>query len=228
MKFLAEKCSVICKSICFLLFLSVLTGGSASAYVPVIDPGHGGEDGGAVSDTGVVESGLNLEVSMKLKYLFCLFGIDPVMVRETDISLHSGGADTIREKKVSDLKNRVEMIDKVENALLLSIHQNTFPESRYSGAHVFFTSDESKPFAELLQKRIKEVLDPGNNREAKKVPSGVYLLNHVKCPAVLVECGFMTNPRELSLLTDPSYQLKLASVITSVYFDFVNGKWQAE
>jgi len=209
---------------CVVLAVILFLAPPAAAYVPVIDPGHGGEDGGAVSGTGVVESNINLQVSMKLKYLFCLFGIDPVMVRETDISLHSRSADTLREKKVSDLKNRVALINAVDNALLISIHQNSFPESRYSGAHVFYSCDESKPFAEILQKRIRDVIDPGNHREAKKVPSTVYLMKNVSCPAILVECGFLTNPRELSLLQDPKYQTKLSSVIVSVFFDFVSGR----
>lgn len=203
-----------------ILFLNIC----AFAYVPVIDAGHGGEDGGAVSDSGVVESALNLEVAKMVKLLFCLFGDDPVMIRESDLSLHSSGANTIREKKVSDLKNRVARINSIDNALLISIHQNTYTDSRYSGAHIFFTSDICKPYAELLQKRIKALLDPSNIREAKKAPSSVYLLSHVKCPAILVECGFMTNHRELKLLMDSSYQKRLASLIVSGYYDFIAKK----
>lgn len=203
-----------------LVVLSLTANGTA--YVPVIDAGHGGEDGGAVVND-VVESGLNLEVSKKVKLLFCLFGVEPVMIRETDISLHSDGADTIRQKKVSDLKNRVKRINEIEDALLISIHQNTYPESKYSGAHVFYTDDVSKPFAQLLQKRIREIADPQNRRESKSVPNGVYLLKNVRCPAILLECGFMTNPPELKRLTDPSYQTLLASIVVTTYFDFLNG-----
>ena len=204
--------------LCLLIILTFTTG----AFMPVIDPGHGGEDGGAVSPSGVVESELNLQVSKKVKYLMCLFGHAPVMVRETDISLHSPGSETLRQKKVSDLKNRVALINSVENAFLISIHQNAFTDSRYSGAHVFYNSDESKPLAELIQKRVREKIDAGNNREAKKVPDSIYLMQHVNCPAVLIECGFMTNHRELSLLRDPRYQTKLASVIVSSYLIFLS------
>lgn len=217
---------LICTTLCRLgLALSILIFliPSASAYIPVIDPGHGGEDGGAVAGNGVVESSLNLEVSAKIKLLFCLLGVEPVMVRETDISLHSEGAKTLREKKVSDLKNRVALVNSIDNAFLISIHQNSFPDGRYSGAHVFYSCEESKPLAELLQKRIKDIIDPNNRREAKKVPSSVYLMKHVSCPAILVECGFLTNPRELSLLQDPKYQTKLSSVIVSAYLDFISG-----
>ncbi len=189
----------------------------ASAYVPVIDPGHGGEDGGAVSPGGDVESEINLDISMKMKYLFCLFGISPVMIRETDISIHNPKANSLRETKVSDLKNRVSLINSVEEAFLISIHQNTFTDSRYSGAHIFYNGEQSRDFAVLLQKRIRDHIDPSNTREAKKVPKGVYLMEHVKCPAILAECGFMTNLRELELLRNPSYRVKLALLIVSTY-----------
>jgi N-acetylmuramoyl-L-alanine amidase len=209
-----------------LLCLLITLGVTASAYVPVIDPGHGGEDGGAVSPSGDVESDLNLQVSKKVKYLLCLFGHAPVMVRETDISIHSPEASTLRQKKVSDLKNRVALINSIENAFLFSIHQNTFTDSRYSGAHIFYNNDESSPLAELVQKRVREFLDPNNHREAKKVAKNVYLMQNVNCPAILVECGFMTNLRELSLLRDPKYQTKLASVIVSSYFIFLRERDQ--
>ena len=189
----------------------------ANATVLVIDQGHGGEDGGAVSPYGDVESNINLEISIKLKCLMCLFGDAPVMIRDTDISIHDPKANTLREKKVSDLKNRVSLINSIEDAFLISIHQNTFTDSRYSGAHIFYNCDESRPFAELLQKRIRNHLDPTNTREAKKVPKGVYLMEHVNCPAVLAECGFLTNLRELEQLRSPSYQLKIAAIIASTY-----------
>lgn len=206
-----------------VVFLSILItiSSAAGAYMPVVDPGHGGEDGGAVSSSGDVESDLNLQVSMKVKYLLCLFGHAPTMVRETDISLHNPEASTLRQKKVSDLKNRVTLINSIQNAFLISIHQNTFTDSRYSGAHIFYNDEKSKPLAELIQKRMREELDPANNREAKKVPKNVYLMQHVNCPAVLVECGFMTNHREMSLLRDPIYQTKLASVIVTSYLIFL-------
>jgi N-acetylmuramoyl-L-alanine amidase len=211
------KPRILLAAVAAALFLGV----AARAYVPVIDPGHGGEDGGAVADGGIVESKINLDISIRLKHLFCLIGTGPVMVRESDISLHDKDADTLRRKKVSDLKNRVALVNSVDDAFLISIHQNSYPESRYRGAHVFYSSEESKPLAEMLQKRLRDLLDPGNRREAKKVPSSVYLMKHVSCPAILVECGFLTNPQELQLLRDPKYQKKLALVIAATYLDFV-------
>ena len=104
----------------------------------ILDAGHGGEDGGAVSLTGVPESGINLSVVLKLDQVFGFYGVVPVLLRETDISLHDPEADTLRKKKVSDLHNRVAAIEGTENAVVISIHQNTFQDPAYHGAQVFY------------------------------------------------------------------------------------------
>lgn len=206
-------------SICTAWLL--LAGSFAAAYTPVIDPGHGGEDGGAVAKDGTVESTLNLDISLKLVKTLELFGLEPRILRTTDISLHSKGANTIREKKVSDLKNRVSAIQSIEEAFLISIHQNMFTQPKYSGAQVFYTGEESKQFAELLQEGLRIHLNPFNRREAKKASSDIYLLKKITCPAVLVECGFLSNPPELEHLRDPVYQRKLAFVIAAYYIKYL-------
>ena len=193
---------------------------SPTGYILVIDPGHGGVDGGAVSVTGTPESQINLEIALRLRVLSGFLGIDAVMTREEDVSIHDKSAGTIREKKVSDLKNRVKLIGSVENAFLISIHQNTFTESRYSGAQVFFSKNPlSRTAAELTQERVRSRLDAENTRMAKSVPDSVFLFSRVSCPAVLVECGFLSNPREAALLETPDYQKKLALVIAASYLD---------
>lgn len=180
----------------------------------VLDAGHGGEDGGAVSLTGVPESQINLAIVLKLRDVLGLYGVDPILLRETDVSLHDGDANTLREKKRSDLKNRVAAIEAVEGGTLLSIHQNTYPGSRYHGAHVFYAPTEgSQPLAEHFQNSIKAALQPENERAVKRIPDTVYIMNHVTCPAVLIECGFLTNPEEEALLRDQDYQRKLSAVI---------------
>jgi len=184
----------------------------------VLDAGHGGEDGGAVSLTGVPESQLNLAIVLRLRDVLGLYGVDPILLREEDISLHDSDADTLREKKRSDLKNRVEAIEAVEGGTLLSIHQNTYTSSRYSGSHVFYAPTEgSRPLAEHFQSSIKAALQPDNERAVKQIPDSVYIMNHVTCPAVLVECGFLTNPEEEALLRDEDYQRKLAAVLASAW-----------
>ena len=184
----------------------------------ILDAGHGGEDGGAVSVTGVPESRVNLELVQKLRDTLALYGVNPVVLREEDVSLHDPEASTLREKKRSDLKNRVRAVEAVEGGTLLSIHQNSYPGSQYRGAQVFYApTGGSRELAELLQTALREELQPDNDRQAKPIPESVYLMNHVSCPAVLVECGFLTNPEEEALLRDGGYQRQLAAVLAGAW-----------
>lgn len=178
----------------------------------VIDAGHGGEDGGATSCTGAMESGYNLEIAKRLNDLLHLLGYDTRMVRTEDVSVYTTG-DTIARKKVSDLKERVRFANETENALLVSIHQNQFPDPRYSGAQVFYGKVEgSKELARRLQTALVAALNPGSHRDCKP-SSGVYLMEHIRCPGVLIECGFLSNPQEEAKLRDEAYQKRLCSVI---------------
>ena len=187
----------------------------------VIDPGHGGEDGGAVSCTGVYESGINLEIALRMDDLLHFMGYNTRMVRTEDIYVHDSSARTISEKKVSDLKNRVALVNDTENALLLSIHQNQFPESKYFGAQVFYAPTEgSQDLAKLTQQLLVTSLNPKSSRQCKPA-SGVYLMDHISCTAVLVECGFLSNPQEEANLRDPSYQQKLCCVMACCLSQFL-------
>lgn len=180
----------------------------------IIDPGHGGEDGGATSCTGIVESVYNLDTSLRLNDLFHLLGYETKIIRTTDISVYTKG-ETIAQKKVSDLKERVRITNETENALLLSIHQNNYPDSRYSGVQVFYAPTEgSEAFAKQLQSSLMENLHPKTKRDARK-SSGVYLMEHIRCPAVLIECGFLSNPEEEAKLRDSTYQKKMCCVIAA-------------
>ena len=183
----------------------------------VIDAGHGGEDGGAVSSAGTVESGLNLAIALRLDAVLALYGVDTVLLRTEDVSLHDPDAKTLREKKASDLRNRAEMVEAIPNALLVSIHQNTYAgSSRYRGAQVFYADAESSgALAEHAQSILRQALDPENTRQAAKLPGAVYLMDHITCPAILVECGFLSNPEEDALLRTTGYQTKLASALAS-------------
>ena len=184
----------------------------------VLDAGHGGEDGGAVSITGVPESRINLSIVLSLRDVLGLYGVDPILLREEDISLHTGDANTLREKKRSDLKNRTAAIEAVEGGTLISIHQNTYPGSRYHGTHVFYApTDGSQALADHVQNSIKTALQPDNERAVKQIPDTVYIMNHITCPAILIECGFLTNPAEEAMLRDPDYQRKLSAVIAAAW-----------
>ena len=187
----------------------------------VIDAGHGGIDGGATSCTGRLESAYNLEISMRLNDLFHLLGYDTRMIRTTDTSVYTKG-ETIAQQKVSDLKERVRIVNETENGLLLSIHQNNFSDGRYSGAQVFYAQTEgSEALAKLLQSALVESLNPGSNRKSKK-SDGVYLMEHTERTGVLVECGFLSNPEEEARLRDPEYQRKLCCVIAATVSSFLS------
>ncbi len=183
----------------------------------VIDPGHGGEDGGATGVAGTRESDLNLAVSLRLQALLRLFGHEPVMVRTTDTAVYSAGAGTISEKKVSDIHNRVRLVNDTPGALLVSIHQNFFTQGQYSGAQVFYADDAySRELAQQMQAQLRASLDPGNRREAKGAAGTVYLMNHIQTPGILVECGFLSNAAEEARLNTPAYQTRLAMTMAAV------------
>ena len=180
----------------------------------IIDAGHGGEDGGATSCTGILESRFNLEISKKLNDLFNLLGMDTVMIRTSDCSVYTEG-NSIAQKKVSDLKERVRIVNDTDHAILLSIHQNHFSDEKYSGAQVFYAPTEgSQNLARALQTRLVETINQKSRRQIKKADN-VYLMQHVQCPAVLIECGFISNPQEERLLRDEIYQKMLCCVIAS-------------
>lgn len=180
----------------------------------IIDAGHGGEDGGATSCTGKLESSFNLEISLRLNDLLHLLGYDTAMIRTTDVSIYTKG-ETIAQKKVSDLKERVRIANETDHALLLSIHQNTFPEGRYSGAQVFYAPTEnSVELARVLQNAFASTINPGSNRRSKKA-DGIYLMEHISCTGVLIECGFLSNPEEEAKLRSADYQKKICCVIAS-------------
>lgn len=187
----------------------------------VIDAGHGGIDGGATSCTGILESAVNLEIALRLNDLLHLLGYDTVMIRTTDTSIYTEGS-TIAAQKVSDLKERVRIVNSTENAILISIHQNAFSDSRYGGAQVFYAATQgSQELAGILQEGLVSAVNPGSVRKSKKADS-VYLMQNIDCTGVLVECGFLSNPEEEAKLRSAEYQQKLCCVIASSLSCFFN------
>ena len=186
----------------------------------VIDPGHGGIDGGATSSSGQLESQYNLEISLKLEDLFHLLGFRTKMIRRTDISVYTSG-DTIAAKKVSDLRQRVRLVNETENAVLLSIHQNTFSDGKYHGAQVFYgPKGESRDLANLLQDGFRATINQDSHRQSKKA-EGIYLMQHINCTGVLVECGFLSNPEEDAKLRTADYQRKICCILTTITGQFL-------
>ena len=186
----------------------------------IIDPGHGGIDGGATSCTGILESRFNLEIGLRLEAFLQFLGYRTVMIRREDISVYTEG-ETIAGKKASDLKQRVKMAEAEDDAVLLSIHQNYFPQAQYSGAQTFYAGTSgSQSLAKAMQAAFTRYLDPVRPRQ-EKMSSGVYLMEHVSCPAVLIECGFLSNQTEEALLRDKEYQNKLCAVIVSALGTYI-------
>lgn len=186
-----------------------------SRHCFIIDAGHGGVDGGAVSCTGIYESKINLEIALRLNDLMHLLGYDTKMIRTEDISIYTNG-ETIAAKKVSDLKERVRIVNETDNGILLSIHQNHYSDSYYSGGQMFYPkTDNSEELAKLLQASFVSTVNPGSNRKAKPA-EGLYLMKHIQKTGVLIECGFLSNYEEEAKLRDNTYQKKLCAVIASV------------
>lgn len=190
--------------------------------VVLIDPGHGGEDGGAVSKSGTKESELNLAVSLRLRDLCTLLGIDTRMLRTEDVSLGDDAAQTVAQRKSSDLRKRAEIVRQTPGALLVSVHQNSFPQGPgCRGAQVFYADTPgSQTLAEEMQATINACLDPDNHR-ACKPSEGVYLLDHIDCAGILVECGFLSNAEEEAMLKTAGYQKQLACTLAAVLIRYL-------
>lgn len=201
--------------------LSIKTASSISKPITVvIDAGHGGEDGGAVSRSGIKESDINLAVSIRLEQILALCGIHTKMVRTEDVGVHLDG-NTVHERKMSDLKQRAAIVNAAIPSILVSIHQNHFDQEKYSGAQVFYAASHgSKELAGVVQNSLRNVLSPENRRETKAADT-VYLLEHIDSIGILVECGFLSNHREANLLCTSDYQMKIACAIGSALAQFL-------
>lgn len=183
----------------------------------VLDAGHGGEDGGAVSPEGVAESGIDLEVASRIRDLLRLCGARTVMTREEDVSLGDPSLGTVRARKASDLRRRTEIVDAEEGAVLVSVHQNSLPSSPVThGAQVFWNARPGgQELAEAIQDALNESVGIGNEKAAREIAPTIYLTAHVHAPAALVECGFLSNAAEAEKLQEAGYQKELAAAIAA-------------
>ena len=230
MKAMARTVTVYALVVILFLILSYLGNEATTAiaqripmdrhHTIIIDAGHGGEDGGAVSVTGEKESVINLQISLRLNDLLHLMGYQTRMIRTTDESVADSG-DTIAARKAADLKARTRTVNETDSGILISIHQNTFPQDQYYGAQIFYAPDEkSRNMAEILQKVFADTLNPGSKRKAKKA-DGIYLMQNIQNTGVLIECGFLSNHQEEALLKSDKYQQKICCVIASSLGQFL-------
>ncbi len=192
---------------------------AASVYFPkeapvILDAGHGGEDGGAIGVGGILEKDINLSVALKTNAVLRFFGYQTLLTRSEDKMTCDEGLSSQRAKKVSDIKNRFKMLEDTDCLCFISIHQNFFGGNAH-GAQIFYSggNSESKLLAQALQDNIRAALQTENNRVIKQATDDIYILYHTKKPAVLAECGFISNSSDAAMLTDEDYQNKLAFVI---------------
>lgn len=184
---------------------------SKTYSIIIIDAGHGGEDGGAIANDGTLEKNINLDISLKLNDILSILGYKTKLIRNTDKDLHTSG-DSIRERKVSDIRNRFEIMNQGGNCLYISIHQNKFSDESVHGAQIFYSpnNDESKELASFVQKSISSQLQKDNDRIIKKSGTDIFLLYNATKPTIMVECGFISNASELNNLKNTYYQNEMA------------------
>ena len=193
-----------------------------SAPCIILDAGHGGADGGATSSSGVTESKINLEITQKLEALLLFSGHQVQMTRTDEKDLSAPEAQTIKEQKVSDLKNRAELVNSIQDATLISIHQNSLAgNGKVHGAQVFYNAVQpASKIAQSVQQSLNQVINPGNEKNCKAIDASIYLLKEVQAPAILVECGFLSNAEETRLLCNGDYQKQLAVAIAAGYLQY--------
>ena len=213
--------------LCSMVFLSKETARyvnsistTKSPYTVVIDSGHGGNDPGKIAADGTLEKDINLAIALKLQAYLEASDVKVIMTRTSDIGLYTSDSSN---KKVQDMKKRIEIMESSSANLIVSLHQNSYSDSSIHGAQVFYytTSLPSKSLAELLQSLLIQKLDPTNHRQAKANDS-YYLLKKTSLPIVIVECGFLSNPNEAALLKSESYQDQIAWILHLGILQYLN------
>ena len=205
----------------------VFSSQNGKQYTVVLDSGHGGEDGGAVGQNGIMEKNINLEIAKKIRDMLEASGYKVVMTREGDKAIYDSSASTLREKKRSDLKNRLELLKSNTNddSIFVSIHQNKFSDSKYFGSQIFYSKNniKSQDLANCIKESIVGLIQPENTREIKPADKNIYLLHNAQGPSVVVECGFLSNEEEANKLNSSEYQEQMAfSIYCGITNYFIN------
>lgn len=203
-------------------YVSVLkeNGTKETRHTIVIDPGHGGNDPGKVGINSALEKDVNLAIALKLKKYLEQEDMEVVMTRQEDKGLYE---ETDSNKKVHDMKNRLAIMEGVKPALVVSVHQNSYPEESVSGVQVFYYRDsaEGKKAALLMQEQMIATLQPTKERAAKE-NSTYYILKKTTVPTIIVECGFLSNREEADRLTSEDYQERVAWAIHLGIMRYIN------
>ena len=216
-KIIVSSIAMTVLALCSLTFISYAKSKSAEGSNQksiIIDAGHGGEDGGAVGSEGIIEKDINLAIALKLESLLEASGHKVIMTREKDTAIYDDSAKTLKEKKKSDLRNRMGIMNKNKenDSVFVSIHQNKFPDEKYFGTQIFYSVNDEKSMeiANKIKDSVTGLLQPENKREIKPANNKIFLLHNAKIPAVIVECGFISNPGEAQKLKDEKYQSQMA------------------
>ncbi len=192
----------------------------------LIDPGHGGEDGGAVSSDGVAEKTLNLSIALRLGDMLQSAGVSVAYTREDDRGLYDGA--TPGHRKMTDLRNRLAVWQRTPDALFVSVHMNTFGDPKYHGMQVFYAGgareEESRRLAMTLRDTNRTYLQPENKREIKRADTSIYLLSRDVGVGILCECGFLSNPEEAARLSDGAYRERVAAVLCASVLSYLYGE----
>lgn len=199
---------------------AVTAAAQSDKYTLVIDAGHGGIDGGATGADGSKESDINLAIALRLQAVSAFCGQRAVMTRTDD---ESRAANALTYSEHEELVYRTDVVKATPNPVLLSIHQNCYPTAQPSGAQVLYSANgKSETFGKLMHQNLVSALDPQNRRVAEPDKNKLYILSNVDCPAILVECGFVSNHSDVTKLTDSRYQTALSTVLMASFIQFEN------
>ncbi len=184
----------------------------SSTKTVILDAGHGGEDGGASSADGLLEKDLNLALTLTMRDILAANGVNVILTRETDTLLYDRNVDFQGRKKKLDMAARLKIAADASDPVFVSLHMNTYPHPSCKGVQVWYSENNaaSIELAKSIQQSTQDILQHENDRPVKRSGSSIYLLHHLECPAVLVECGFLSNPEEAALLANENYRQQLA------------------
>ena len=207
------------------VYVSAVPGGKNGTVI-ILDAGHGGIDGGCSTADGVPEKGINLSIMLSLRDMLNIVGYNTVTTRDTDMSIHDSGVHGIRAQKISDMENRLEIFNSLSDSVCISVHQNTYSDPQFKGAQMFYseTNPESARLAASMQSAFKNGIQPYNDRETKLCGKELYLCYYCKNPAVMAECGFLSNPEEAELLKDEDYRRKTAFTLFMGLNEFLENR----
>lgn len=202
--------------------------GAVPKKVVVLDAGHGGADGGCVGVNGVYEKDINLSIVKYLGTMLNFVGYEVIYTREEDVSIYDNGVEGLRNQKISDMENRLEIVKSYPDSVFISVHQNQYTKSEYFGGQMFYTTNNSGNFrlATIMQGLFAE-LQPENDRNVKLIDNGLYLFKTTEQPALLIECGFLSNENDAANLSNTEYQKKVAFTIFKGITQFLK-EYEAE